>query len=225
VATTELTFLQIVNRVLSRMRESAVTNYNDTDYSTHIGHVVNQVKGEMEEAWYWNSLRQTFTVAAVNPTVSYSLTDTSSEAVVLDAWNRTHGNEITRSTNRDFNLKFFGTPVGQSVAEGVVSQFVQTGLDANYDIVVDVYPVPDSAQTLVFNTYVPQADLSANGDIPRVPQNVLIEEVVMRMRAERGDEGVPQPQPGDTFILTTLLARAIADDQSADGTETDWEPE
>jgi hypothetical protein len=222
MAATELTFLNIINRVLRRLRETEVATYNETEFSTLIGDVVNTVKSEMEEAWYWNSLRDTYSVAASYPSASYALTGTSSEGIVMDAWNRTYGNEIKRGTSAGFNRKYFGTPVGQSVPRGIVSEYVQTGLDTNYDIKVDIYPPPSEDQTLYFNVYVPQADMAADATITRVPQNVLIEEVVARMRVARGVEGAPQAAPGETFIMTNLLARAIADDQSADGTETDW---
>lgn len=222
---TELTFLQIVNRVLSRMRESTVSTYNETDYSTMVGHMVNQVKAEIEAAWYWHALRDTYSVAATNPNASYALTGTSSKAVILEGWNRTYGSLMKKSSNRRFNELFFGTPSGTAVQTGAIDKWLQSGLDSNYDVIVEVYPVPDVAQTLAFNVYVPQAELSDGSTICRIPQNVLIEEVIARLMHERGDENAPQPVPGQTFLRADLLAAAIVDDQSVDHNEMDWEAE
>lgn len=225
---TASTFLQIVNKVLVRLRESTVASFSTTDYSTMIANLVNQVKSEIENAWYWNALRGSYSVSAVSPTTQYSLTGTGTDAVILDAWNRTFGNEITKGTNAEFNANFLGTPLSVSLPTTIVSEYLQTGLDANYDIKVDVYPVPSSAQTLVFNCYVPQADLALDGTIPLVPQNVLIEETIARAMLERGDQGAQQPDPnspGGKFIRTDLLAVAVSRDGGADPTEFDWEVE
>jgi hypothetical protein len=220
-----LTFLQIINRVLVRLREDEVAAYNSTTYSSFIANLVNQVKSEIEDAWYWHALRDSYTVNATNPNASYSLDGAGSKAIILEGWNRTHGSEITKSTNRKFNRLFFGTPSGTSVQTGIVDKYVQTGLDDAYDIKVDVYPVPDSNQTLVFNVYVPQDDLAADATVPLVPQNVLIEEVIARALVERGEEGAPQAMPGQTFLRSDLLAAAVAADAQSDPTEMDWEPE
>lgn len=218
-----LTWLQIINRVLVRMRESTVSNYNDTDYSTHIGQVVNAVKAEIEGAHRWHALRDTFTVSTTNNTSSYSLTDAGAHAQIIDGWNTTQGLELTRGTRASFNSKFFGTG-SASVQTGSPTMYLPSGLDGSYDLTLDVWPIPvtGSLDTLKFNVYVPQDDLAANGDITRVPQDVLIEEVVARMKNERGDEDAPKPIPGETFILRDLLAGAIAADGGHDDSEYDW---
>ena len=42
------TYLQLVNDVLTRLREATVTNVSDTDYSSLIGKLVNDAKREVE---------------------------------------------------------------------------------------------------------------------------------------------------------------------------------
>jgi hypothetical protein len=227
MAASGLTFVQIVNRVLRRLREDEVTNYNDNAYSTMISDLVNQVKTEIEESWQWHALRDTFQIVTTNNTSQYALTGAGPRATVLDAWNTTQGYEVVQGTVRGFNFHFFG--VGSSgVATGRPTEYIQAGVDSSYDVVVDVWPVPVTGQldTLKLNAYVPQDDLAANATVPLVPQNVLIEEVIARALAERGEEGAQQPQPGgDTFIRRDLLARAVMDDIAVDRTEADWEPE
>lgn len=221
-----LTFLQIVNRVLERMRESTVAAYNTTDYSTLIADLVNQVKAEIEAAWQWHALRNTFSVSPTTGVSHYALTDSGSHAKIIDGWNTTTGIQLTKGTNRDFNAKFFGVG-SNSVQTGSPTMYLPAGLDANLDIAVDVWPIPVTGylDTLKFNVYVPQDDLAANATVPLVPQNVLLEEVIARALNERGDEEAPKPMPGETFIMKELLASAISADAGDDPTEMDWEPE
>lgn len=228
MAASGLTYLQIINRVLERLRESSVAAYNSTDYSTFIAGLVNQVKSEIEDAWHWHALRDTFSVTCEDGVVHYALADTGMNAVILEGWNVTQGRSLlTRGSGKDFNLKFFGIG-GNALDTGSPLQFIQNGLDDNYDIALDVWPVPTTGHldTLKFNVYVPQADLAADATVPLVPQNVLIEETIARAFAERGEEGAPQTQPGmGSFIRSDLLAQAVMRDQGADPTETDWEVE
>ena len=221
-----LTWLQIINRVLVRMRESTVAANNTTDYSTHVGQVVNAVKSEIESAWMWHALRDTFSVSCTNNVSHYALTNAGAHAKIVDGWNITRGYKLEKGTNRDFNSKFFGTG-SSAVQTGSPTQYLAAGLDASYDLSVDVWPIPVTGylDTLKFNVYVPQDDLSSDSTVPVVPQDLLIEETVARMKVERGDEDALKPLPGDTFILRDMLAQAIMADGGTDDTEFDWEVE
>jgi hypothetical protein len=227
MAASGLTFLQIVNRVLERLREDSVATYNETTYSTFIAGLVNQVKTEIEEAWQWHALRETFSISTTNNTSSYSLTGAGMSAAILDAWNITTGQELCKGTVAGFNRKFFGVGSGNSVQTGSPTEYLKSGLDANYDITVDVYPIPVTGKldTLKFNVYVPQADLAAGSTVPLVPQNVLVEETIARAMNERGDDMAPKANPGETFIMQDLLDSAISIDQGTDQSEQDWEVE
>jgi hypothetical protein len=224
MAASGLTFLQIVNRVLERLRETSVANYNSTDYSTMIAGLVNSVKSDIELSWQWHAMRDTFTVATSDNVAQYALTDAGMTAKIIDAWNTTTGQQLIKGTVPSFNQKFFGVG-SNSVQTGSPTEFLQAGLDANHDPVVDVWPIPVTGQldTLKFNAYVPQDDLAANGTVPLVPQNVLIEETIARAQNERGDETAPKPMPGETFIMNDLLDTAISMDRGYDDDELDWQ--
>lgn len=222
MATHGLTFLQIINRILSRMRKSTVAAHDSTDYSTLIGATLNAVKAEIENAFYWNALRDTYDLNTVTDTTSYTLTG-AGDCIILSVWNTTSGNMLERGTNKDFDRKFFSNP--SSIPSGIPTEYLPAGLDASYDRNVDIYPKPDGVYALKVNIYTQQADLAANGDIPLVPQPLLIEETIARLLVERGDEGAQRPAPGETFILRDLLAQEISREASHDDSETDWYPE
>lgn len=219
-----LTYLQIVNRVLQRMREATVATPTETMYSTLIANLVNQVKSEMERAWYWQALRDTYAVTAVDQTTSYAFTGAGPEAVVLDGWNTTTPLPLLRGTNTDFNDKFFNV---QTVQTGPITQYLPAGVNADYDLKIDTWPKPvtgsGAGDALKFTLYVPQAELSDGGDIPLVPQSVLVEETVARAMIERGDEAAPKPDvPGDPFIMHNLLSAAISRDAGHADEDMDW---
>ena len=60
-----MTFLELVNDVLIRLREPVVTTYNETTYSTLIAKFVNDTKRQVEDAFNWNALGQTITISTV----------------------------------------------------------------------------------------------------------------------------------------------------------------
>ena len=223
MAASGLTYVQIVNQILKQLREATVTNYNDTTYSTMVADLVNQVKTEIEQAWMWHALRDTYSVTTTNNTSQYSLTGSGQFAQIVDAWNTTQGFQLGRGTVDGFNRKFFGT--GSAVVQtGQPTQYLKAGLDGNLDVAVDVWPIPVTGNlpTLKFNVYKPTADISSNSTVPLIPQDLLIKEVVARLKFEKGEDNAPGPQAGESFILRDQLAWAIMADGGTDPTETDW---
>jgi hypothetical protein len=216
------TYLQIVNTVLARLRESSVATVSETTYSTFISKLVNQVKSEIEQAYYWNALRDTYAINTVDGTTSYIFTGAGPDAVVINGWDTTSPAPVNRGTNAQFDQWYFGVAPAD-IQSGPPRYFIPAGASADYDLKIDVYPKPDGVYALQFNIYKPQADLSAGTDVALVPQNVLIEEVISRAMIERGDDAAPKPQPGETFINQFLLSAAIAREAAHDDREMDWD--
>ena len=48
-----MTYLQLVNKVLVRLREDQVTSVASNDYSLLVGEFVAQAASEVEDAWNW----------------------------------------------------------------------------------------------------------------------------------------------------------------------------
>ena len=53
-----MTYLELVNDVLVRLREPVVTTVSETTYSALIGKFVNDAKRSIEDAFAWNVLGQ-----------------------------------------------------------------------------------------------------------------------------------------------------------------------
>ena len=57
-----MTYLELVNKVLIRLREDEVGSVNQTAYSKLVGEFVNDAARLVEDAWDWSALRTTLTV-------------------------------------------------------------------------------------------------------------------------------------------------------------------
>lgn len=212
------TRLQLVNRALSRMRESTVATTSSTLYAALVANTLDVVKTEIENAHRWLDLRDTYIVTATPGVSSYVLTGSGAYAQVLDAWNTTDGAELTLGTFRSFNQKFFGVT---TVETGTPTEYLPAGLDASYDKQIDIWPVPTSTVTLKFNVYAPQAAPTTDSDVVLVPQDVLVEGMISRLISERGDDNGQAAQMAEG-LYQKLLGDAIAIELGADPSEVDW---
>ena len=82
-----MTYLELVNDVLIRLRETTVSTVSETTYSALIGKFVNDAKRQIEDSYNWNCLTQTITVTTTSGTSSYALTGAGQKFRINDAIN------------------------------------------------------------------------------------------------------------------------------------------
>ena len=180
-----MTYLELVNDVLVRLRESTVSTVGETAYSALIGKFVNDGKRQIEDAYSWNVLSQTITVTTASGTSSYALTGVGQKFRVNDAINTTSVITLDNTTVADMNRKLnFGTP-----SQSIPSEFCFSGVDGNGDTKIDLFPVPDGVYTLKFDVTVPQANLSADGTSAKVLDYLVAQSAYSRALIERGEDG------------------------------------
>jgi hypothetical protein len=180
-----MTYLELINDVLVRLREPTVSTNLETTYSTLLGKFVNDAKRQIEDAFAWNVLVQTITITTVANTSSYSLTGAGQKFQVLDAINTT---SVLGMTNIDFvtmnrNINFL--PVGTSAPVN----YAFNGVDGSYDTKVTLYPVPDAVYTVKFSLAIAQANLSADATVVQVPDVLVAQNAYARALVERGEDG------------------------------------
>ena len=61
-----MTYVQLVNSVLRRLRENEVSTVQSDNYSKLIGDLVNDAKDLVESAWDWSALRTTLAINTVS---------------------------------------------------------------------------------------------------------------------------------------------------------------
>jgi len=180
-----MTYLELVNDVLIRLRESTVSTVGETTYSSLIGKFVNDAKRQIEDSYTWNALAQTVTITTSSGVSSYALTGAGQKFRVTDAINTTSVITLDNTTVADMNRKLnFGTP-----SQSIPSEFCYNGVDGNGDTKVDLFPVPNGVYTLLFDLIIPQANLSADGTSVKVLDYLVTQSAYARALIERGEDG------------------------------------
>ena len=180
-----MTYLELVNDVLVRLREPTVSTVVQTAYSTLIGKFVNDAKRQIEDAFAWNVLGQTITVSTVASTSSYSLTGAGQKFQVMDVINTTSNVGLINISFVDMNRKLNFTPLVNSIP----TEFAFDGVDGSYNTKVNLYPIPDGVYTIKFSLTVPQATLSSDATVVSVADTLVAQNAYARALVERGEDG------------------------------------
>jgi len=180
-----MTYLELVNDVLVRLREPTVTTVVLNSYSTLIGKFVNDAKRQIEDAFSWNVLGQTITVTTAASTASYALTGAGQKFQVMDVINTTSNVGLTNISFVDMNRKLNFTPLVYSLPY----EFAFDGVNASYDTKVNLFPIPDGVYTIKFALTVPQATLASDSTVVLVPDVLVAQNAYSRALIERGEDG------------------------------------
>jgi len=180
-----MTYLELVNDVLVRLREPTVSTVIQTAYSTLIGKFVNDAKRQIEDAFAWNVLGQTITVTTASSTASYALTGAGQKFQVMDVINTTSNVGLINISFVDMNRKLNFTPLVNSIP----TEFAFDGVNGSYDTKVNLYPIPDGVYTIKFSLTVPQATLSSDATIVSVADTLVSQNAYARALVERGEDG------------------------------------
>mgnify|MGYP000898215183 FL=1 len=180
-----MTYLELVNDVLVRLREPTVTTVALNSYSTLIGKFVNDAKRQIEDAFAWNILGTTITVTTAASTASYALTGAGQKFQVMDVINTTSNVGLTNISFVDMNRKLNFTPLVNSIP----TEFAFDGVNASYDTKVNLYPIPDGVYTIKFALTVPQATLASDATVVSVADTLVAQNAYARALVERGEDG------------------------------------
>ena len=213
------TYLQAVNSVLRRLRETEVATVSATSYSKLIGEFINDAKVSIEAAYNWNALAEVITVTTVAATSNYTLTNSGVRFKVQDVWNDTKDSRLRLAPATYMNEQLIvATP-----QQGSPTYYNFKGQDANGDTKVNVFPVPDAVYSLKFNVFLPQDILSSDATVIKVPADVVIQNAYARALVERGeDSGLASSEA--YALAKTLLADYIALESNRYLEDTNWVP-
>ena len=180
-----MTYLQLINNVLIRLRETQVSTNSETAYSTLIGLFVNDAKRQIEDSFSWNVLGQTVNITTTAGTYIYSMTGAGQKFQVMDALNTTANVGLQ-------NISFVQMNRFQNLVpaiSGVPEYYAFDGVDGNGDTKVVIYPRPDNVYNLPFALTVPQATLSSDNTVVLVPDVLVVQNAYARALVERGEDG------------------------------------
>ena len=212
-----MTYLQLVNNVLKRLRERTVNSVSESSYSELIGVLVNDAKSEIENAWNWSALRNTLTLTTSSGIFNYELNGTGNNFSVMDVVSEDGNYFMEYRTQHDFN-QFY---LNQTPTSGIPRYYNFNGVSADGDTLVDVYPKPDNTYTIYFNIIQRTGDLTNNSDTLTVPSQPVLLLAYAKAVEERGeDAGMSSTSAYAT--AARVLNDAIAQDAQRHTEELEW---
>lgn len=236
------TYLQLVNDVLVRLRESQVTSVSQTPYSTLIGALVNDAKREVEDSWQWSQLLDYLTFSCITGISSYETNTMLTRYAAPPLSAPAGAGERTRlwldpiedepilfNVTRNFERRLKYEPalydqvtklqilnsLTPSLASPARWQLVQSTFYAAaglWNKAILLYDLPDSTYTMQLYVCNPQIELAADTDVMKVPTAAVVQKAYLYALYERGEE------LGEALTLTAqkvedTLSAAVALDQ------------
>ena len=214
-----MTYLQLVNAVLRRLREDEVTTAvgNANSYTKLIGDFVNDAIRIVEDSWDWGALRVTVSKDTVADSSDLTLDNIKQNSTKLDGINDTSNVRLKNVSKQWFNDK----TLLSDVITGSPEYFMYNGIHDNGGLKIKLYPTPDAVYNLKFD-FVDRSDtLSSDTSTIAVPSSPVIQYAVALASRERGETGGTSAQ--ELFaIADATLADAIAMDAARFPSETIW---
>lgn len=180
-----MTYLELINDVLIRLRETQVTTATLTPYSTLIGKFVNDAKRQVEDSYNWNALNETITVTTNGSTYQYSVTGAGQKFRVSQVLNTT-SNVVMQNIPVDLMNRYQNfTPIVQNIP----TQYCFEDVDNNGDTKVTLFGRPNGVYVIKFFLTVPQAPLTSDSTLVSVPDVLVAQNAYARALVERGEDG------------------------------------
>jgi hypothetical protein len=199
-----MTYLQLINAVMRKLREDEVTTANETDYSKLVGDFVNDAVNAVESAWDWSSLRDTVVISTVADTDTYGITGFGIRGEVMSVYNTSKKTELRQRTKA-----YMVDKQNKATGTGSPRYWTLNGTDVNNDAKLVVYPTPDSTYTLEVNVVLRNTSLAVDADTTKLPTQPIIQLAFAYALRERGETG-GQSASEQLVIAQNDLANAIA---------------
>jgi hypothetical protein len=216
-----MTYLELVNAVMRRLRESEVSTVqgtgNSNSYARLIGDFVNESKAQVENAWDWSSLRTTLAINTTPNVFNYELNGTQNNFKILDAWNDTSNIELQMKSASWFNNELLMAPP----QTGIPAFYNFNGVSSDGDAQVDIYPIPDAVYSILFNVSLRNIVLTADSDEISIPSRPVILLATAMAIEERGEDGGQQSMNAYA-AAQSALADEIAFDAARHPEDTIW---
>lgn len=180
-----MTYLQLVNSVLRRLRETEVSSVADNAYSKLIGDFVNDAKRNVEDSYNWNALYDTLSATTSSDVFNYVLTGSGQRFRVVDILNDTSNWFLKEQSTTWFDQQFLLT----NPLKGSPQYYNFNGTNSNGDTQVDLFPIPNGVYDIRFNIVKPQVELEGNADVLLVPHEPVIFLAYAKALSERGEDG------------------------------------
>ena len=204
-----MTYKELVNHVLRRMREDEVGSVNSTTYSQMVGDFVNDAMRIVQDAWDWADLRETKTIATSDGVDTYSITGASTDAKIFHIIDDT-SNTALRQVDKAWMDR---NKLIASSSDGQPTHYNYVGTDSNGDIQLQLFPTPSDVYSLKVNGVFRTDELTGDDDTVPVPWRPVMNYAIALLARERGEVGGQSTQEYFAIadkILSDHIARESA---------------
>lgn len=226
------TYLQLVNSVLTRLREDTVSSVSSSAYSLLIGQYVNDAKRLVEDSFNWQALRTSVNVSIVASTTTYTISTLNERSrLVFKATpesNTPMAYDVTSGDKFQLIYRPWGWVVDQRELQNTADNQPKPiifGLTKNPTdgVKVELMETPTGSRTWKMYFTNPQDDLSSDSDVLLVPSPPVIQIALDYALNERGEE---VGEPGTTVEQRAQMhiSNAIALDAIEQDDLTTWAP-
>ena len=213
-----MTFLEAINEVLARLRESSVSTINQNGYAVMIGHFVNDAKRQVEDAWDWDVQNTTLTVTTSSGTSGYTVTGSGTKQKCISANITTTGHQTRLSP---MSASYIQDQQQLTTTTNTTPCYYAWDGNDGTDSKIQLYPTPNGTYTIKFNMNVPQTALTAAGDVILVPSDAVVMGAYARALAERGEDGALASSEA-YGLFKGVLSDRIALEQSRNEDYQEW---
>lgn len=208
-----MTYLELVNNVLTRLREPMITSVRKSEDAVVniVKNLVNDAKRHVEMTHSWNATRKLWQFTTELGKLSYILEDTKGgcriSKVMVD------GHSI-----HQWDLQ---TLIHQSNKTGLAYRYAYDGTDSEGNISIRFDPIPDEGQIIHVLGHQVLPDLKEDGDEVRLPAQPVLYYALALAARERGEVGGQTAQ--ELFSMASqYISDAIALDANLSPTEKTW---
>lgn len=213
-----MTYLELVNSVLIRMREDTVpTMQGQTDnVALVVGAAVRDAAHRVASAHTWNALTFTDTVSTA---VGQKHVDVSADAEGHVNVEQVYGADgrMLRPISRPDMIRRQATFTG----DGSPYHYTASGKGTGASVRVLLSPTPDAVEALTVHGFRRQAELSGDDDALLIPSQPVLQYAMAVSSAERGELG-GQPTAELFMLADRYLSDAIALDATMDSFDDIW---
>jgi hypothetical protein len=213
-----MTYLQMVNGVLTRLREDNVTTVdgNDDVVVLLVKDFINDAKRQVENAHTWTALATEWEFTTTPNDPSVVLTNTASSCIIDYIYddNGVELNQADRSYVRKQSKQAGSTTNTPRV-------FCIDGVGPNSDLKLKLFPTPKEAEDYTVYGFKGSDDLTADTDTCHIAPLAIIYMATAMAARERGEVGGQTPQ--ELLLLAKeYLLSAVAQDATNSDLENIW---
>lgn len=213
------TYLQLVNEVLKRVRESQVGTINANPYSALVSTYINDAKRVVEDSWNWSVLSHTVDFQLTPSVLEYDLGGELNERSLLQydpCTRRAMAFDVTSPNQTSlFEISYHRVvreiALDQAPSTYKIPMFFSVRPTED-SILVNLYETPEEARDWRMLFKRPQEDLSSDADAIKVPWLPVVLLATNYALNEKGEE-VGQPGNEAEKRYFAALSDAIALDE------------